>query len=300
MKDINQRPEIKEMKIAFIGCGRAGSKLCSWLSKSGYRIEALFDRERQRAEALSEFIKSGKVFDSASAAAAGSDIIFISTPDGVIEDTCNEIASSDGFKAKCMVFHLSGSLPSSILKKAAEKGAFTASFHPLQSLAGEDTENNPFQGVLVAMEGHPEAIAAAKKISADIGATPYEIDGGAKTMYHASAVIASNYLVSLMKMASKVMAASGIPEEKAFEFLLPLIKGTISNMEKMGVDKALTGPVARGDVITVSSHLVGIEEKTPELKKAYIELGKIALEIARNQGFLDKISLDKLGSLFSD
>lgn len=287
------------MKTAFIGCGRAGSKLCSWLSKSGYRIEALFDRERQRAEMLSDSIKSGRVFDSASGAAASSDIIFISTPDGVIEDTCYEIAASGGFKDNSLVFHLSGSLPSSILKKAAEKGAFTASFHPLQSLAGDDTVNNPFQGILIAIEGHPEATAVAKKISSDIGATAYEIDGNAKTMYHASAVIASNYLVSLMKMASKVMAASGIPEEKAFEFLLPLIKGTISNMEKMGVEKALTGPVARGDIITVSSHLGGIEEKTPELKRAYMELGKIALEIAENQKFLDKLSADKLGSLFS-
>lgn len=131
-----------------------------------------------------------------------------------------------------------------------------------------------------------------------LGARPYEIDGNAKTLYHASAVIASNYLVSLMKMASEVMAASGIPEEKAFEFLLPLVKGTLANMEKMGVEKALTGPVSRGDAATVSAHINGITEKNPDLKKAYIELGKIALQMSESQNFIPEHKINQLKKIF--
>lgn len=133
----------------------------------------------------------------------------------------------------------------------------------------------------------------------DLGARPYEIDGNAKTLYHASAVIASNYLVSLMKMASEVMAASGIPEENAFEFLLPLVKGTLSNMENMGVEKALTGPVARGDATTVSAHIEEISKKLPDLKKAYLELGKIALHIAENQDFINENKVRQLKDIFA-
>lgn len=275
-----------DKKIAIIGCGRAGSNIGIWLSNSGYRIESLFDAARERAERLSERTGRGKVFEKAEDAAKSCDIVFISTPDGIIERTCSDIADLGGFTDGKAVFHLSGSLSSSVLLKAAEHGAFTASFHPLQSLAGENEEMNPFKGILMALEGHPEAVELAREMSEALGARPYEIEGRAKTLYHASAVIASNYLVSLMKLASEVMAASGIPEDQALDFLMPLVKGTLSNMEKMGVEKALTGPIARGDVKTVSSHLEAIREKLPDLERAYIELGKLALKIASAQKFI--------------
>lgn len=290
---------MKNKKIAIIGCGRAGSKLGIWLAKSGYRIEALFDVNSEAAAKLSKAIGCGKIFIKAEEAASSSDIIFISTPDSLIEQTCTEIAKTDGFKKNSLIFHISGSLPSSILAIAAEKGASTGSFHPLQSLAGEDTDVNPFKDILIAIEGEAEAVESAKNMATDLGAKPYEIDGNAKTLYHASAVIASNYLVSLMKMASETMAASGIPEEHAFDFLLPLVKGTLSNMENMGIEKALTGPVARGDAATVHAHIKGIEEKVPNLKNTYIELGKIALQIAEKQNFIPESKIKLLKEIFT-
>ncbi|WP_051283849.1 Rossmann-like and DUF2520 domain-containing protein [Desulforegula conservatrix] len=295
---ISQNHKTRSKIIAIIGCGRAGSKLGFWLSRSGYKIEALFDPDITKAEKLSIEVNAEKVCSEASHAASCSDIIFISTPDSLIKPTCAEIAKGGGFNTGSIVFHLSGSLPSSILLEAAKKGALTASFHPLQSLAGGDTEINPFKDILIAVEGYAEAVAQAKKMAIDLGARPYEIDGNAKTLYHASAVIASNYLVSLMKMASEVMAASGIPEEKAFEFLLPLVKGTLANMEKMGVEQALTGPVSRGDATTVIAHINGITEKTPDLKKAYIELGKIALQISESQNFIPEHLINQLRDIF--
>lgn len=290
---------MQNKKIAIIGCGRAGSKLGLWLAKSGYRVEAFFDVNPEAASRLSKATGCGKTYEKAEEATSSSDIIFISTPDSLIEQTCADIANANGFEKSSLVFHISGSLPSSILDTAAKKGAITGSFHPLQSLAGEDTEINPFKNILIAIEGQTKAVEAAKGMAANLGARPYEIDGNAKPLYHASAVIASNYLVSLMKMASEVMAASGIPEDKAFEFLLPLVKGTLSNMEKMGIEKALTGPVARGDATTVEAHIKSIDKKLPDLKSTYIELGKIALQISENQNFIPENKVRLLKELFS-
>ncbi len=291
---------MKDKRISVIGCGRAGSKLGFQLARSGYRIEALYDIKAGQASKLGEMAGCGRICRNAAEAASFGDIIFIATPDSIIEKICHEIASAgeEGFRKNSIVFHLSGSLESSILSDASGKGAFTASFHPLQSLAGDDTEINPFKGILVAVEGCREAVEAAEKIASDLGAEPYEIHGNSKMLYHASAVIASNYLVSLMKVASEVMAASGIPEEKAFEFLLPLVKGTVLNMEIMGVEKALTGPVARGDAETVAAHIAAIEQKIPELEKIYIELGRTAVRIAEKQKFLSEIKAGQMKEIF--
>lgn len=288
---------MKEKKTAFIGCGRAGSKLAYQLARSGYIIEALFDLNDESAHRLAGMTGSGKVCKSAAEAASCCDTVFISTPDGIIEKICNEAASAGGFRKNQFVFHLSGSLHSSILSAAAEKGVFTGSLHPLQSLAGENSDINPFKGVLAAVEGCPQAVEAAKKIAMDIGAQPYEIDGNAKTLYHASAVIASNYLVSLMKMASEVMAASGIPKEKAVEFLIPLVRGTISNIEAMGVEKALTGPVARGDTSTIKAHLNALEQKVPHFRNSYMELARIALKAAEEERFIPDTIVSEMKKL---
>ena len=101
-----------------------------------------------------------------------------------------------------------------------------------------------------------------------------------------------------MKIASEVMAASGIPEEKAFGFLLPLVKGTVSNMEIMGVEKALTGPVARGDAETVVGHIAAIRQKIPELEKIYVELGRTTVRIAEKQKFLSEIKAGQMKEIF--
>jgi predicted short-subunit dehydrogenase-like oxidoreductase (DUF2520 family) len=107
-----------------------------------------------------------------------------------------------------------------------------------------------------------------------------------KTLYHAAAVMACNYLVALEDAALELAEAAGIARDEALEALLPLVKGTLSNLEKVGIPDCLTGPIARGDAETVRQHLRAIGERLPGLLALYKLLGRRTLEVALARGAL--------------
>jgi predicted short-subunit dehydrogenase-like oxidoreductase (DUF2520 family) len=125
-----------------------------------------------------------------------------------------------------------------------------------------------------------------------------EITAEKKTLYHASAVAASNYLVTLMHLALELDRAAGLDGDTALNALLPLIKGTLDNIGKKGIPDALTGPVARGDVATASAHLKAIQEDTPELLPLYKCLGLYTIDLARAKGTISQDTADELTALF--
>jgi len=241
----------------------------------------------------------GTVFDSAADCARAGDIVFITTPDGVIEGVCEDLADQDAFGPKTMVFHLSGAHSSAILARAKQAGAVVGSIHPLQSFAPyEPGQASPFEGINISVEGDPDAVSQGKDIAAALGAQAFAIPTESKTLYHASAVVASNYLVTLVKFALTLLMETGLREDAAFDILSPLIQGTLSNIDSRGCTQALTGPVARGDHDTVSRHLADIDEKTPEFSALYRLLGTHTLDIAGAGNGLSKEAEKILSGLF--
>ena len=117
-------------------------------------------------------------------------------------------------------------------------------------------------------------------------------------LYHASAVVASNYLVTLLDLSLSLIKLAGMTGEDALRGLKPLIEGTISNVEKMGVQNALTGPIARGDILTIEKHLSEIESKAPRLLSLYRTLGLYTVEIAKEKGSISEAVLKRLEDLF--
>jgi predicted short-subunit dehydrogenase-like oxidoreductase (DUF2520 family) len=227
------------------------------------------------------------------------EIVFITPPDGFIREVCNEIAENKGFHSKTAVFHCSGALSSDELAEARKCGAAVGSLHPLQSFATE-TSGNPFAGILVAVEGDARAVALAGKMAADLGAEPIAIKTSGKILYHAAAVVASNYLVTLMGLAVDLMAGAGVAGPEAFRMLKPLIQGTIANIEEAGVVNALTGPIVRGDATIVEKHLAAIRELSPDMARLYSALGRETIKIAKTRGTLSASVEQKLFGIFND
>ena len=94
-----------------------------------------------------------------------------------------------------------------------------------------------------------------KEMAAALEGHWIKLGAGDKAAYHTAAVMTCNYLVTLVKLATDLWDSFGIPREQAIQALLPLLKGTINNIENLGVPNALTGPIARGDIGTVQIHL---------------------------------------------
>ncbi len=287
-------------EFSIIGCGRLGVNLAVFLTENGFKPAAFASKSRVSVENAVQAAGTGTVVETPAQAAKAADIVFITTPDTVIEEVCKTVADQGGFNADSLVFHLSGALPSSILASAKGKGASIGSIHPLQAFAPyEEGQASPFTGINISVEGGERAVALGQKIVKTLGGNSFTIPTQAKVLYHASAVAASNYLVTLEHFALTLLMETGLTEEKSFEILEPLIQGTLNNIKARGSVHALTGPVARGDHDIISRHLRDIDDKVPQFSDLYRLLGRHTLDIARARGEMDQETGGRLAALFS-
>ncbi|MFO7930481.1 MAG: Rossmann-like and DUF2520 domain-containing protein [Thermodesulfobacteriota bacterium] len=287
-------------KYVVVGCGRLGTALARYLAEAGYRPAGFASRsissaKRAAAAAGSDVPVSVLPWEVTEKA----DIIMITTPDGVIRETAGKIAEYEGVAKGAVVLHCSGAHASTEIEGLKKCGASIGSLHPLQSFAAQDVEKSPFAGIMAAVEGEPEAVKTAWKMAGDLGASPFEIKTDRKMLYHASAVVASNYMVTLMNLALQLIIASGVPASKAFSVLKPLVNGTLSNIERSGIPRALTGPIARGDAETVREHISEISQKAPTRLDLYRQLGKHTIEVAEARGDLPEQAAEELKKLLA-
>jgi predicted short-subunit dehydrogenase-like oxidoreductase (DUF2520 family) len=113
-----------------------------------------------------------------------------------------------------------------------------------------------------------------------LGAKLVAIRPEAKKLYHAAAVFASNYLVTLGDAALAAYAGAGIAREDALRMIAPLMQNTLANLLAHGPEAALSGPVARGDMETVARHAAALEECDPGLEQLYLGLAKATAALA--------------------
>ena len=179
----------------------------------------------------------------------GSDLVLLCVPDAAIAEVAGSIERGP------WVAHVSGTTPLAALDPHERR----FSVHPLQTLVttrGPEQLDGAFAAVTAETRG---ALDRATWLAETLGMKPFALDDSARTIYHAGAVIASNYLVTLYRAASGLFEDAGAPPEA----LVPLMRRTIEN----GFE--LTGPIARGDWETVAAHLAALHERRPELEPVY-------------------------------
>lgn len=273
-------------KIAIIGLGRVGGALARVLTDKGSAPIALASRHEARLKAKAKEVGCSIFSTSPWEITAQADIVFLTVPDDAIEKVCHELVQKGGLKKGACLLHCSGAKSSAVLKLAHQVGASVASLHPLQSFAVDST-GNPFEGIVVSVEGDEAASAKAFSTARFLGSQPVKIDGKSKTLYHAAAVVASNYLVTVLDLALSLAQKAGLDHQTAMNGFAPLIQGTLANVKENGPIEALTGPLARGDIGTITAHINEIEAKAPELAELYRTLGKATLPLVRKGGILD-------------
>lgn len=202
-------------------------------------------------------------------------IFLIATPDDQIVSACERLAAAGILASDSVVFHCSGSLPSSVLRPAIVRGAAVASIHPIRSFASPEEVVKSFAGTWCGMEGDPRALDVLIPAFEAIGSQLVGIDPDAKIHYHAAAVFACNYLVTLLDVAKQSYVRAGIDPETALKLMAPLVRETVENVFKLGPEAALTGPIARGDIATAYRQMQAVrnaDEKHGELYKQFLDL----------------------------
>jgi len=237
--------------LNLIGAGHVGRVLGRLFAQHGcFRIQQVLTRSAQSARQAVDFIGAGSV-------AAGYDqlrpasVHLLAVGDDQIVPACEALAQAVSLK-NSIVFHCSGALASDRLQAAREAGALVASVHPIRSFADPAAVAVQFSGTFCGIEGDAAALAVLTPALQAIGAQPVPIDASAKTVYHAAAVFASNYLVTVLDAALRAYQAAGIPEPVARQMAQPLAAESMANVFRLGAAAALSGPIARGDMATVA------------------------------------------------
>lgn len=287
---------IKQPVITLFGNGALGGALQDFFSKNRFKLQAIWSSNRGM-----EFDESTGVYNKRNLSFIDSstdpgDIIFLSVPDHKISELANQLSELEVNWTGKYVIHNSGSQPLSALKSLSNKGAKTASMHPIQTFHKGDDQSR-FKDINISLVGDEAVAKWLYSIIKMMGAKALHIDDKQKQAIHLSAVMASNYLVVLLNVAEDILKQNGV--DQSIELLKPLIDQTLANIYKKGGSNSLTGPISRGDSSSVKSHL----NKLRELKSAdqiYRVLGKKAIEIAISNNNLSKESADLLLNILSE
>ena len=281
------------LKLGFIGAGTVATALAVGLIDQGYPVVAVSSRSPESARNLTRLIRGCQAVPSNQDVADAADLIFITTPD----DAIASVAAGVNWRPENSVVHCSGADSTDILEPARKAGACVGVFHPLQTFASLRQEN--LHGITFALEAEEPLLATLKEMATALGGRWIEIKAGDKIVYHTAAVFACNYLVTLVKLATDLWQTFGIPPKQAAQALLPLMRGTINNIDAIGIPQCLTGPIARGDTGTIKKHLNALKRVAPELIKTYQELGLKTIPIALSKGKIDDKQADELKATLS-
>jgi predicted short-subunit dehydrogenase-like oxidoreductase (DUF2520 family) len=214
-------------RLAIVGRGRLGSAIASALSAAGLVVSGPLGR---------------------GADAAGPDVVLLCVPDMEIAAAAAHLAPGR------IVGHCSGATGLEVL---APHEAF--SLHPLMTVT---TEGADFVGAGAAIAGStPQSLGVASALAAALNLTAVEIASVDRPAYHAAASIASNFLITLEAAAERLAAGAGMDRA----LLLPLVRQTVENWGRLGAERALTGPVARGDGATVALQRTAVGERAADL-----------------------------------
>jgi len=287
---------IKRDTTAILGLGNVGTAVGYLLQLAGYRIVAVASRSVASLN-KGRVYTGGEACTSFSDAAARADCIFITTADDAIESVCKEISNAGSIKPGNKVIHLSGAGGLNLLESAHKAGANIASIHPLQSFADVEGAIQNIPGSTFGITAEDEISEWSVQLVRDLGGIPFFISDADKPLYHAAACIASNYLTTLIHMVEEIYQSLGLNSEDAIRAIWPLVKGTMKNIETKGTVQALTGPVARGDIGTINSHIHALHSKLPAILPAYSILGILTADIGLKKKTLSPHNAERIKKL---
>ena len=269
------------MDLAIVGAGRVGTSLAVLWRRAGHRIVGVAGGAAT-AERAARFLPDVPVLDAVGAA-TGAEVVVIATPDAVIETVCEEMAKAGALETAGAVIHASGATGLDALEAAAAVGASTLSVHPLQTCPTVEAAVERIPGASFAVTANDEAgHERGERLARDAGGRPFRIADERKPLYHAAAVFASNYVVTVTALAEELERAAGVPDPLGA--LTPLQEATLANVHRVGPAEALTGPAVRGDAVTLRRNLEALALHAPEAVRPYVALADLALALAERAG----------------
>ena len=222
-------------------------------------------------------------------AVSNANTIIVAVRDDQIDDALSDLISERGTGARgriasgTVVVHTSGGAEPELIPRLANVGLCGGTFHPLVPFANPDRAPELMKRAWIGIDGDDQARATSRRLAGQVGARTLDIPAGGKSVYHAAAVMSSNFPIVLAAIAGDMLASLGIPERSAQQAVHSLMEGAVSNLSEAAPEEALTGPVMRGDSETIVRHLNAIRNDAGA-RAVYKRMSLAALEIASRGG----------------
>ncbi len=278
-------------RVFIVGAGQVGRGLYRAFRAAGVEVIGLHSR-RPSPAATSSGGLPGNVADA--------NTVVLAVRDDQIDDAIAsliELRSGNQRRVSpgTVVVHTSGGAEPSLISELPSMGLWGGTFHPLVPFANPERAPELLRRAWIGIDGDEPAKATSRRLAGHVGARTLDIPPGTKSIYHAAAVIGSNFPVVLAAVATRLLSDAGIPASSAARAVHSLMEGAVSNLADADPETVLTGPVVRGDSATVQRHLAALRHD-PEARALYRRLSFAALDIASRRG-TDPARLSELQKL---
>lgn len=284
--------------ITIIGLGGLGTALTKTVIKHDFSVKSVFNRSQEKINQISSDcdIQISGAFPKDKNQLGH--LVFITVADRAIKEIADRLAKLNNDFSEFIFVHCSGTESADLLKSLKEKGAKIASLHPLQTFTAQSGPED-FRDIFFSIQGDEEAFPILQNLTGRIGAQTFPVSSEQKSHLHIAAVVACNYLITLLETSTEIGTISGLTTEHVNQALFPLIKTTLKNVESRSFSEALTGPIKRGDYRTVKKHLTMLKDY-PDLLHLYRELGVQTLKLTESSGHLTGTDGRKLRKILEE
>ncbi|MGW1678427.1 Rossmann-like and DUF2520 domain-containing protein [Saccharopolyspora sp. NPDC002376] len=273
------------LRVGVISAGRVGAVLGAALQRAGHQVvavSAVSDASLRRAEELLPEVAVLPPDEVAKQA----DLVLLAVPDDTIAGLVRGLVATESLRAGQILAHTSGAHGVSALAAAAEVGVLTLALHPAMTFTGraEDVERLSNACMAVTASTVDEAgWHVAEALTLELGMEPVRVPEESRRLYHAALTHGSNHLITLVNECAELLRSAGV--DNADRVMAPILSASLDNALRFG-DRAITGPVMRGDAGTVRAHLAALNEANPDVVPGYREMARRTAERAERAGIL--------------
>jgi predicted short-subunit dehydrogenase-like oxidoreductase (DUF2520 family) len=263
-----------------VGAGPVATALAGALRLGGVPVLGLWARRAAPARVAGSTAGVAAFSSAPPDILLESEVVILAVRDQVITEVAQMLLGTGLINKRHVLLHCAGAASAKeLLGPVAAQVGGVGTLHPLSAIADGKISMRALKGTVFGVEGDDMGRFTAGKLVAAISGVVLALDGTQMAAYHAAAAMASNYLVAALDAAAAVLASTGVAPEKAAQALIPLAEGALRNVAARGTTGGLTGPVRRGDPVTVQRHLDAMRDR-PELVAIYRALARRAVEIA--------------------
>ncbi len=259
------------LQIGVVGCGRVGSVLGAALARAGHRIVAVTAVSPESTRRAAQLLPGVPIRPVDEVVESG-DLVLLCIPDDALPGLVEGLAGAGRWRTGQLVAHVSGARGLAVLDPATRAGILPLALHPVLPFSGRGPDDlDRLTGASFGVTAPDPLRLVAEALVVEMGGEPVWVAEELRPLWHAALTIGANHLTTLVNSAADLLRLAGVAEPD--KVLGPLLGAALDGALRLG-DRALTGPVSRGDAATVAVHLAALTQQAPEAVPAYVAMAR--------------------------